>query len=197
MKIILSILMLLSVSYGASCRPYIPYLKLYSEQIISKDFPYWYLIGQDYQESNCRFVRSRDGVGSESPAQITWKVWGKTLKRYGIRNLKTTRNFTKSQVLIMNILIDKARNKGYNKLWVPFQAYNGGWLVLKELSRTPTRLRYMQYEVSKRCRRKIIHFKNGQSISACKINYEYPIKISEHTARYYSDLIKETRWLMY
>jgi len=194
MKIVL-VLLSSVVVYGASCRPYIPYLKLYSEKIIAKDFPYWYLVGQDYQESNCRFVISYDGVGSESPAQITWRVWGRTLKRYGIRNLKTTKNFTKAQVLIMNILIKKTRKKGYNKLWVPFQAYNGGWLVLKEIKRTPSHLRYMQHEVKKRCRRRIIHFRNGQSKPACDINYEYFIQISEHTARYYSKLIKKTPWL--
>ena len=184
----------LSTATAKSCRPYVPYLKKYSQELIRKDFPYWYLVGQDYQESNCRFVISYDGVGSESPAQITWKWWKKYLKPYGIYNLRTIPNFTKAQTLIVRNLVNKAKRKGYAKLWVPFQAYNGGWLVLKELKRAKSDV---QYRAFLKCRRRMIHFKNGSSKSACEINYEYPIKIEEHVARYYEDLKRPTPWMMW
>jgi len=191
-------ILLLSINiYADSCRPLVPYLKEYSHKYISDDFPYWYLIGQGYQESRCRNVISMDGVGSQGYAQITWRVWRHFLQARGINNLNSRSNITRAHVLIMKRLIAKASNKGYNKLWVAFQAYNGGWLVLKEISRTPKHLRYMQYEVSKRCRRKIIHFSNGQSISACKINYSYPIQIETFCAKFYSDLMENTTWVMW
>jgi len=196
--ILIAILLTTTLSYTASCRPYIPYLKTYSEKYLGEDFPYWYFIGQDYQESNCRFVISYDGVGSESPAQITWKIWKRYLKSYGIKNLRTIDSFTKAQVLIMKRLIHKANKKGYKQLWIPFQAYNGGWLVLKETKRTPLNKGIlMQHDVKSYCRRKTITFKNGSTRKACDINYNYPIEIATWVAKYYSDFIKETSWHMW
>lgn len=177
-----------------SCRNYASYLESYSSKIIAEDFPYWYLMGQDYQESNCRFIISNDGIGSESPAQITWRWWKNYLKPYGVYNVRTIPNFTKAQVLIMNKLIKKAQSKGYKPLWVSFQAYNGGWLVLKEIKRAGTTKHNL---VKYSCRRRVVHFGNGQSKSACDINYEYPVLIEKHTNRFYKDLIRKTNWSMW
>lgn len=179
-----------------SCRPYAPYLKKYSAELIAHDFPYVYLVAQVHKESNCRFVISYDGVGSESPAQITWKWWSGYLKAYGVYNLKTIPNFTKAQVLIMKRMIEKAYAAGNKKLWIPFQAYNGGWLVLKEIERSGGSLE--QSTVKKYCRRKTIRFKNGQTRSACDINYEYPVKIEKFSISIYHDMKeKTTTWEMW
>ena len=197
-RLVIALLLTTTLAYTASCRPFTPYLKKYSELYLGKDFPYWYFIGQDYQESRCRFVISYDGIGSESPAQITWRWWSRYLRPYGIKNLRTIDNFTKAQVLIMRRLVRKAKSKGYKQLWVPFQAYNGGWLVLKEIARTP-RIKgvLMQNAVKKRCRRKTITFNNGTTRKACDINYHYPIEIEVWSTRYYSDLIEKTSYMMW
>jgi len=168
---------------ASSCRPYLPYFKAYSNAYINKEFPYELFAGQDYQESRCRFVISYDGVGSESPAQITWRLWRGFLKPYGIYNLRTVSNFTKAQTLIMAKLIRKSRAKDYKPLWIPFQAYNGGWLVLKEIKRAGG-ITYQPY-VKRFCKRRTIHFRNGTSKSACDINYEYPHLIDKWTKKFY------------
>ena len=172
-------------AYGKDrCLQYKPYLKYYSQQVFKKDFPYWYLLGQDKQESNCRFIISYDGIGSESPAQITWRVWKRYLKPYGVYNLRTNSNFTKAQVLIMK----NCKKQAYSShLWVSEQIYNGGSLVNKEITRARKALgiREVSHNQARRfCKRRIIHFKNGQSISACKINYDYSEKVFKYGQKY-------------
>ena len=171
--------------YGKDkCLQYEPYLKYYSQQVFKKDFPYWFLVGQDKQESGCRFIISYDGVGSESPAQITWRVWRRYLKPYGIYNLRTNSNFTKAQVLIMK----NCKKQAYSShLWVSVQIYNGGSLVNKEIERARKVLgiREVSHNQARRfCRRRIIHFRNGQSISACSINYNYSEKVFKYGKEY-------------
>lgn len=191
MKVLLLLISFIVAVSAASCKPYAQYLSKYSKAYITKDFPYWYLLGQDYQESNCRFITSTDGVGSESPAQITWRLWKHYLRPYGIHNVRSINNFTKAQVLIMRKLIKHSNHK---ELWVSFQAYNGGWLVKKEIKRAGTTV---QGIVKMYCRRRIIHFNNGSTKSACDINYEYPHKIENYTYRFYKDLVKDTDWSMW
>ncbi len=187
--------MLGQLATASSCHPYIPYYKKYSAVYIGESFPYQLFAGQAYTESHCRFVISYDGVGSESPAQITYRWWRGYLKSYGVYNVRTIPNFTKAQVLIMRSLIDKAQAKGYDQLAVAFQAYNGGWLVLKELDRCDTK---DVKEARECCRRKIIYFKNGTSRAACDINYNYPNEIEEATNRFYGGFDDATTtWRMW
>ena len=141
------------------------------------DYPWRYGIGQLQQESNCRNVLSRDGVGSEGYAQITWKWWGKHLAKAGIPEVRTTRNNLRAQAFIMKDAWGQARGR----LWVAYQIYNGGRLVLKEIDRAGI----LCWEAAKQeCRRKIITFNNGQQISACDINYDYSKKVYEYGERY-------------
>lgn len=191
MRALLLLISFIVVINAASCKPYAAYIEKYSKAYIAKDFPYWYLLGQDYTESNCKFIISKDGVGSESPAQITWNVWKHYLKPYGIHNLRSIDSFTKAQVLIMRRIIKHSK---YNELWISFQAYNGGWLVKKEIKRAGTTI---QPIVKQYCRRKNIRFKNGTVRNACDINYEYPHKIEDYTYKFYKSLIKETTWSMW
>ena len=170
-----------------SCRPYVKSLKKYSI-MYNSPVPYYYLVAQDKVESNCRFVTSYDGVGSESPAQITWKIWGRFLKPYGIYNLKTIKNFTKAQVIIMKSLYKHSVRKGYTKGWLAFQEYNGGGLVYREAKRANSSI---HSSVRRVCHRRVIRFKNGSRRSACNINYNYPIEIYSNLFLYYSDLIDE------
>ena len=172
-------------AYGKDrCLQYKPYLKYYSQQVFKKDFPYWYLLGQDKQESNCRFIISYDGIGSESPAQITWRVWKRYLKPYGVYNLRTNSNFTKAQVLIMK----NCKKQAYSShLWVAFSVYNSGHIVNKEITKARKTLgiREVPYCIAKNfCKRRMIHFNNGQVISACKIGYDYPKRVFKYGNKY-------------
>jgi hypothetical protein len=171
--------------YGASCRYTAPYFRKYSNEYLGIKFPYQLFMSQGWHESNCRIKAiSDDYVGSEGIGQITWRWWKNYLKPKGVPNLKTIDNQCKAQVLIMKKLIMESNNKtGCNKLWIPFQAYNGGWLVVKELRRACS---CNHDEAKKECRRKIIHFKNGSSRGACDINYKYSKDIYESAKKYYN-----------
>jgi hypothetical protein len=150
------------------------------------DFPYWYSVAQLLQESRCRNVISLDGVGSQGLAQITFRWWKKDLAKIGVYNLRTTSNQLKAQAYINYKGYKKAKCK---KLFVMYQIYNGGTLVNKELKGT------CKWSVGyNNCHRKIIHFKNGYTLNACKINYDYSKKIYLYGNKYYRDGTDSEKW---
>jgi len=59
------------------------YVKKYSVRYFGVDFPYWYSLGVLKTESNCVWIRSKDGHGSIGVAQITPKWWDEELIRVG------------------------------------------------------------------------------------------------------------------
>lgn len=142
------------------------------------DYPYHYSLGQLQQESNCRNVISRDGVGSEGPAQITYRVWKEALRKQGIYDVKSIENNLKGQAYI-NYLSHK--QNPYHDLWITYQIYNGGALVLKEIKRAGK----VDWRLAKKaCSRKIIKFNNGYTESACDINYYYSKNVYKYGLTY-------------
>jgi len=142
------------------------------------DFPSHYSVGQLQQESNCRNVISRDGVGSEGPAQITYRVWKDALERKGITEIRTTKNHLRAQAYINKCAYNEACTK---KLWVAYQIYNGGGLVNKEIKRAGK----PDWSASRaQCRRKIVHYRDGSSESACDINYDYSKRVFRYGNTY-------------
>lgn len=142
------------------------------------DFPYEYSVAQLQQESNCRNVISRDGVGSEGPAQITYRLWKSALVTQGISEIRTTKNHVRAQAYINKSAYNEAQHK---KLWIMYQIYNGGGLVNKEvrLAGSPDwKLAYLK------CRRKVVHFSDGSSENACDINYDYSQRIFKYSEKY-------------
>lgn len=136
-------------------------------QYFGTDFPYHYSVGQLQQESNCKNVISLDGVGSEGPAQITYRIWKEALKKQGIGEVKSTKNNLRAQAYINKAAYNEIKHK---KLWIMYQTFNGGGLVSKEIERAGK----VEWAAAKAvCRRKIIYFKGGYSESACDINYAY------------------------
>lgn len=142
------------------------------------DFPSEYAVGQRQQESNCRDVLSRDGVGSEGPAQITFRLWKEPLRKQGITEIRTAANHAKAQAFINRSAYREAAAK---KLWVMFQIYNGGGLVNREIARAGK----ADWQAARQqCRRKIVHFQDGSSESACDINYDYSKRIYRYGEQY-------------
>lgn len=139
------------------------------------DFPWWYGVGQLQKESGCRNILSRDGVGSEGLAQITWRWHRDRLQSAGIPEIRTTTNQLRAQALLMR----DAWRQAPGRLWVAYQIYNGGGLVLQEIRRAGA----VDHGLAQaQCRRKNIVFDNGQVINACKINYSYPVRIAGYAA---------------
>lgn len=142
------------------------------------DYPSHYSVGQLQQESNCRDVISRDGVGSEGPAQITFRVWKDALARKGITEIRTRKNHLRAQAYINRSAYGEARVK---KLWIAYQIYNGGGLVNKEIQRAGK----AEWGAAKaQCRRKVVHFRDGSSESACDINYDYSRRVYRYGNAY-------------
>lgn len=148
------------------------------------DFPYWYAIGQNKQESNCMDVISKDGIGSRGIPQITYRLWEDYLSKNGIDNIDTIQNQLLAQAYIMQ---DAKKQAFSSHLWVAYQVYNGGGLVNKEIkkARNDLGIREVPHCIARRyCDRKVITFNNGQKIDACDINYEYSQKIYKYAQPY-------------
>lgn len=160
------------------CQNYKQEVRRYHYEVFGVDFPWWYAVGQLQQESGCRNVISNDGVGSQGLPQITWSVWKKHLEKQGIHNLKSTASQLRAQAVINKNTWDQSP---VDKLWVSYQIYNGGRLVLKEISRAGSD---EWQEARKQCHRKIISFSNGMRIDACDINYDYSQKIFKYGNQY-------------
>lgn len=142
------------------------------------DFPSGYSVGQLQQESNCRDVISRDGVGSEGPAQITYRLWQGPLQKQGVNEIRTVGKHLKAQAYINYAAWKQAEHK---RLWIMYQIYNGGGLVNKEIRRAGKADWKAAYSV---CRRKVVRFKDGSTESACDINYDYSKRIYRYGQRY-------------
>jgi len=185
-KVILLIITLTVIASSASCRWTASYFRKYSNKYLGISFPYQLFIAQGWAESKCRLSAiSDDGVGSVGVGQITWRWWKNYLKPRGVPNLATIDRQTKAQVLIMKKLIKEAKQKTpCDRLWIPFQAYNGGWLVAKEVNRAES----CNHDIAEMyCRRRTVWFQNGTHRNACDINYRY----SEHIYRV------ATKWYNY
>ena len=152
--------------------------------VFGVDFPYWYGIGQLQQESNCRDVISKDGIGSQGLPQITYRIWQTYLQHNNIYNIDTIQN----QLLAQAYILKNAKQQAYSShLWVAYQVYNGGGLVNKEIkkARNDLGIREVPHCIARRyCNRKIITFNNGQQINACDINYEYSEKVYKYAQQY-------------
>jgi hypothetical protein len=162
------------------CKSYTNEVRKYHSYYFGINFPWWYGVAQLQKESNCRDIISRDGVGSEGAPQITYRWWADKLAKEGVYDVKNRNNQLKAQAYINYDAYKKTKNYG-RKLWVTFQIYNGGTLVLKEIDRAGV----VDHSVARQqCKRKNITFNNGQVRNACDINYEYPIILYKYADKY-------------
>ena len=177
-------------AFADRCLQYAQEVRVNHFREFGTEYPWHYAIGQLQQESGCRNILSNDGVGSQGLPQITWKVWGKYLEKNDVPGLRTTKDQLRSQALINHDIWSTSPIK---KLWVTFQIYNGGPLVLKEISRSKST---EWGSAKKECHRKIITFDSGQKIDACNINYDYSKNIHFYADRYRvtDDSVKYPFW---
>ena len=185
MRGLLYILLFLCVTASADrCNSYVQEARRAHYKVFGLDYPYWYAVGQLRQESNCRDVISRDGVGSQGVAQITYRWWQGFLSKKGINNISSIKN----QLLAQAYIMQDAKIQAYSShLWVAYQVYNGGSLVNKEITRArkDLNIREIPHDIAKEYgKRKPITFNNAQKINACDINYEYSEKVYEYGQKY-------------
>lgn len=180
------ILLFLSVTLWADdrCNSYTQDVRKAHYKVFGLDYPYWYGVGQIKQESGCRDILSKDGIGSQGLAQITYRWWKPFLLSKGIANIGSLDN----QLLAQAYIMQDAKKQAYSQnLWVAYQVYNGGSLVNKEIVKARQDLGIVEvpHDIARRyCNRKIVTFNNGQKIDACFINYEYSEKIYKYSQQY-------------
>lgn len=182
---LLFMLLLFTLTLSADrCQQYIQPERAATYEVFGINAPYWYAVGQIKAESGCRDIISRDGVGSQGLAQITYRVWQKFLNKKGIHNLYNVGNQLHAQAYIMK----NCKKQAYSShLWVAYSVYNSGSVINREIVKARRALgkREITWDEAKPfCKRRVIHFNNGQSISACKIGYEYPKKVYKYGFRY-------------
>jgi len=153
--------------------------KLATARYFASDFPYWYNIGLAHTETKCRFVISKDGYGSVGYFQLTPKFLDPTLRPYFPK-------YTENHLDHFYAFAYYLRSLYKEPLWIMYQRYNGGDLVLRECSRANS----MRWEDCKaQCKRKdVCVWFDGltckQYRNACDINYSYSKKVYQN-GQYY------------
>lgn len=177
-------LLILSVSLFAGgsiqrCQSYVQDVRRAHWSQFGVDFPYQYGVGQLVQESGCRNILSLDGVGSEGLPQITYRIWQKPLSDHDIKSIRAIPDQIKAQAIIMKVVYLPKFG-----LWVTYQKYNGGGLVVKEIGRAGIE----DWEKAKeQCRRgqSCFTYKGVKTCrSNCDINYEYSQNIFKYGKKY-------------
>lgn len=178
-------LLLLWLSFSADAKPLeaciriVDKTKLATEKFLGSDFPYWYNVGLSHTETQCRFVISKDGYGSIGYFQLTPKFLDQLLRPYFPK-------YTENHIDHFYAFAYYLRTLYKEPLWVMYQRYNGGDLVLKECQRAGS----LKWEDCKaQCKRKdvCVWFEGltcKQYRNACDINYSYSKKVYQN-GQYY------------
>jgi hypothetical protein len=161
------------------CASYVQDVRKAHFTVFGVNYPYQYGVAQLVQESGCRNILSLDGVGSEGLPQITYRVWQKPLKEVGINGITAIGDQLKAQAIIMHSL----HNPKFG-LWVTYQKYNGGGLVLKEIKRAGVEDWQKAKEQCKRGQSCFTYKGKKTCRSNCEINYEYSQNIFKYAKGY-------------
>lgn len=172
------------------CQSYVQEVRKAHYSQFGVDYPFQYGVGQLVQESGCRNVISYDGVGSEGLPQITYRLWQKPLKAKGVNSIKAIPDQLKAQAIIM-----KSVYKPKYGLWVTYQVYNGGGLVLKEINRAGGENWVKARENCKRGQ-SCFTYPSGKKecVSNCEINYDYSVQVYKYGEKYGSIRSKQYRY---
>lgn len=190
LKIVI-ILSLFSMLWADRCNNYKNDVRKAHFRVFGVSFPYWYGIAQLKQESGCRDVISRDGIGSQGLAQITYRWWKPFLNKKGIYNIRSARNQTLAQAYIM---ADAKKQSYTSHLFGAYMVYNGGNWINKEITRARKDLgiREVPHQIAQLyCTRKKMYY--GKT--ACEINYEYPVKIYKYAQKW--KMGSDEKWIFW
>jgi len=189
MKTILALVLFFSLASADRCVNYIQDVRKAHYGVFGLDYPYQYGVAQLVQESGCRNILSLDGVGSEGLPQITYRVWQKPLKDAGIDGIKAIGDQLKAQAIIMKTLYIPKYG-----LWVTYQVYNGGGLVLKEIKRAGSEDWAKAKEQCKRGQSCFTYKGVKTCRSNCDMSYEYSQNIFKYGKKYGSATSEKYRF---
>ena len=170
------------------------YVKKYSGRYFGIDFPYWYSIGVLKTESNCVWMRSKDGHGSIGVAQITPKWWDKELKQvgYGEYAVDPAAHIGAFKYMLYQVYKSVTplclTPTNTKKLWITYQGYNRS---IGKLNREVRLASVCSYDVWKLfCKERDIcvwKLPNGtckQWRNGCDINSSYSKKVYDYGRGY-------------
>jgi len=166
------LLMYNTVECADRCMNYTSTVRSQAVRYLGFDYPYWYLLGQCKQESQCRAdVRAFDGgMGISQFMPATAKDINRQLG--GGLNPYNPDHAIKMQAFYMSQIHKRNKTK---KLFIDFQGYNGGeGNIKKELQKAEIADWSKMKSV---CNRKVITLKNGSKLDFCQVNYDYSKRI--------------------
>lgn len=142
------------------------------------DYPYWYNIGQLQQESNCReSITAFDGGKGLSQFMPKTEVFVEEMLGEQL-NMYNSKHAIKAQTFYLRYL---QKQNWSGRLWITFQAYNGGYTLLKkERDRAGVTDWGAMYAV---CKRKQLKF-NWGILDMCEVNYDYSQKVYKYGKKY-------------
>lgn len=160
------------------CQQYAHTVRVNHFKYFGINYPYHYGMGQLRQESSCRSNITSFDAG-RGIAQFMPKTEKYCEQHIGEFNPMNPYQAIRAQAWYMS-QINKQNWNG--ALWLTYQAYNGGWSLLKKESQRAGITNHVMMRRS--CRRNIIHLKNGQLLDLCTINYDYSRKVYSYGNEY-------------
>lgn len=154
------------------------YNKKAHEEVIGKDYPWWYGLGLIKIEKSCRWLRSLDGHGSIGYAQITPKFLDNVLRPlFPDYDKEYSSDHFYALAYIPGLELRRAC-----RLWQVYQAYNGGGLVYRECQGANS---CEWADCRRECRRRNVCVLMSLNIcrqyrNVCDINYTYSQKVCEN-----------------
>jgi len=161
------------------CQQYIPEIRKWNYHYWGLDYPYHFAVGQAQQESCCRAnVTSFDG--GEGLFQFTGSTKNWTREQMGENlNFYNPSHAIKAGAWYMRKL---HKQNWDGALWLDFQAFNGGWTLLKKERARAVLTNWTL--MKQQCKRKIIVFKSGNILNFCDVNYDYSKRIYKYGQQY-------------
>lgn len=161
------------------CLDYVQETRVQHYKYFGVSYPYHFGVGQIKAESACRAsARAFDGgMGLSQFMPLTWKEVETDL---GVKlNPYNPEHSIKAQAYYMSKLHKSNPDKA---LWLTYQAYNGGWKLLKQEKERASK--YDWFLMKEQCKRKVIPLKSGGFLDLCEVNYNYSIKIYNYAKVY-------------
>jgi len=158
------------------CQEYIPEIRTQSFHYFGLNFPYCYNVGQAKQESACRANITSFDYG-EGLYQFTGSTKNWVREQMGEDlNFYNPSHAIKAGAWYMSQL---HKQNWDGALWLTYQAYNGGWKLLK--AENIRACHCSDHDVMRQfCQRKTITLKSGNKLNFCDVNYDYSRKVYKY-----------------